>query len=62
MRILKIHASGISKHGEIDYEKVVKLSEVRHTLHVLCVCVKQNKTELCVEYFSFAGIQWSRYA
>ncbi|KAG7587139.1 P-loop containing nucleoside triphosphate hydrolase [Arabidopsis thaliana x Arabidopsis arenosa] len=27
MRILKIHASGITKHGDIDYEKVVKLSE-----------------------------------
>ncbi|CDY39033.1 BnaA02g17220D [Brassica napus] len=27
MRILKIHASGITKQGAIDYEKVVKLSE-----------------------------------
>lgn len=29
MEILKIHASGIAKHGEIDYEAVVKLAEVR---------------------------------
>ncbi|WZZ33694.1 hypothetical protein YC2023_017095 [Brassica napus] len=27
MRIIKIHASGITKQGDIDYEKVVKLSE-----------------------------------
>ena len=26
--ILKIHASGITKHGEIDYEAIVKLAEV----------------------------------
>lgn len=28
MEILKIHASGIAKHGEIDYEAIVKLGEV----------------------------------
>lgn len=28
MEILKIHAAGIAKHGEIDYEAVVKLAEV----------------------------------
>jgi len=27
LEILKIHASGITKHGEIDYEAVVKLSD-----------------------------------
>ena len=27
--VLKIHALGITKHGEIDYESVVKLAEVR---------------------------------
>jgi 26S proteasome regulatory subunit T4 len=26
-QILKIHANGITKHGEIDYESIVKLSE-----------------------------------
>ena len=26
--ILKIHASGITKNGEIDYEAIVKLAEV----------------------------------
>lgn len=28
MDILKIHAAGIAKHGEIDYEAIVKLAEV----------------------------------
>lgn len=34
MDILKIHAAGIAKHGEIDYEAVVKLAEV--SLELLC--------------------------
>lgn len=29
MEVLKIHAAGIAKHGEIDYEAVVKLAEVQ---------------------------------
>ena len=33
--ILKIHASGITKHGEIDYEAIVKLAEVLYLLHSL---------------------------
>lgn len=38
MKILEIHASRISKQGEIDYEKVVKLSEVRrHVTHTSLV-------------------------
>lgn len=32
MEILKIHAAGIAKHGEIDYEAVVKLAEVSHKM------------------------------
>lgn len=27
MEILKIHASGVTKHGDIDYEAIVKLAE-----------------------------------
>lgn len=34
MEILKIHAVGIAKHGEIDYEAVVKLAEV-----ILCAAI-----------------------
>lgn len=39
--ILKIHASGITKHGEIDYEAIVKLAEVESfsCFHV-CVSLK----------------------
>ena len=39
MDILKIHAAGIAKHGEIEYEAIVKLAEVsfnfltKRTLH-----------------------------
>ena len=33
MEILKIHAAGVAKHGEIDYEAVVKLAEVSYILH-----------------------------
>lgn len=33
MEILKIHAAGVAKHGEIDYESVVKLAEVSRVLH-----------------------------
>lgn len=28
VEVLKIHAAGITKHGEIDYEAIVKLAEV----------------------------------
>jgi 26S proteasome regulatory subunit T4 len=28
LEILKIHAAGMAKHGEIDYEAVAKLAEV----------------------------------
>ena len=28
MEILKIHATGIAKHGEIDYGAIVRLAEV----------------------------------
>lgn len=37
MEILKIHAAGIAKHGDIDYEAVVKLAEVSPTY---CPCTK----------------------
>ena len=32
MEVLKIHAAGIAKHGEIDYEAVIKLAEVSYLL------------------------------
>lgn len=41
MDILKIHASKVTKHGDIDYEAVVKLAENfngagKSKLHVYC--------------------------
>lgn len=38
MEILKIHAAGIAKHGEIDYEAVVKLAEVS----ILCFSIGEE--------------------
>jgi 26S proteasome regulatory subunit T4 len=32
--ILNIHAAGITNHGEIDYESIVKLTEVHNPLFV----------------------------
>lgn len=43
--ILKIHASGITKHGEIDYEAIVKLAEVNlHPVLVICTFWYPNQT------------------
>jgi ATP-dependent 26S proteasome regulatory subunit len=41
--VLKIHAAGIAKHGEIDYEAVVKLAEVSisYLSHVCSCCTAQ---------------------
>ncbi len=38
MEILKIHASSIAKHGDIDYEAVVKLAEVSAYFATLDTC------------------------
>ena len=39
LAILKIHAAGIAKHGEIDYEAVVKLAEVSRMMALLVLYV-----------------------
>lgn len=39
MEILKIHAAGIAKHGDIDYEAVVKLAEVGNSCYVKLIDV-----------------------
>jgi 26S proteasome regulatory subunit T4 len=38
--ILKIHASGITKHGEIDYESIVKLAEGFNGADLRNVCTE----------------------
>ena len=40
MDILKIHASPITKHGDIDYEAVVKLSEDFNGADLRNVCTE----------------------
>jgi 26S proteasome regulatory subunit T4 len=35
LEVLKIHAQGITKHGEIDYESVVKLSDGFNAVRIL---------------------------
>lgn len=40
MDILKIHASPIAKHGDIDYEAVVKLSEDFNGADLRNVCTE----------------------
>uniref|UniRef100_M4CVF1 AAA+ ATPase domain-containing protein n=2 Tax=Brassica campestris TaxID=3711 RepID=M4CVF1_BRACM len=46
MRILKIHASGITKQGAIDYEKVVKLSEGFSGADVCNICTEAGMLAL----------------
>ena len=40
MEILKIHCSGITKHGDIDYEAVVKLAEGFNGADLRNVCTE----------------------
>ncbi|KAJ8571023.1 hypothetical protein K7X08_037995 [Anisodus acutangulus] len=40
MEILKIHAAGIAKHGDIDYEVVVKLDEGFNGADLCNVCTE----------------------
>ncbi|CDY20370.1 BnaC02g24460D [Brassica napus] len=46
IRILKIHASGITKQGDIDYEKVVKLSEGFNGADMRNVCTEAGMLAL----------------
>lgn len=43
MDILKIHAAKIQKHGEIDFESVIKLSEGFNGADMVCACVGQHR-------------------
>lgn len=40
MEILKIHAAGIAKHGEIDHEAIVKLSDNFNGADLRNVCTE----------------------
>lgn len=49
MEILKIHASGIAKHGEIDYEAVVKLAEGFNGADLRNICTEAGMAAIRAE-------------
>ncbi|KAL1544232.1 26S proteasome regulatory subunit S10B B, variant 2 [Salvia divinorum] len=49
MEILKIHASGIAKHGEIDYEAVVKLAEGFNGADLRNICTEAGMSAIRAE-------------
>ncbi|KAF2324616.1 hypothetical protein GH714_015670 [Hevea brasiliensis] len=49
MEILKIHAAGIAKHGEIDYEAVVKLAEGFNGADLRNVCTEAGMSAIRAE-------------
>ncbi|KAI3789396.1 hypothetical protein L2E82_02189 [Cichorium intybus] len=49
MEILKIHAAGIAKHGEIDYEAVVKLAEGFNGADLRNVCTEAGMSAILAE-------------
>jgi 26S proteasome regulatory subunit T4 len=40
LEVLKIHAAGVTKHGEIDYEALVKLSDGFNCADLRNVCTE----------------------
>ncbi|KAG2698529.1 hypothetical protein I3843_07G154200 [Carya illinoinensis] len=49
MEILKIHAAGIAKHGEIDYEAVVKLAEGFNGADLQNICTEAGMSAIRAE-------------
>ncbi|KAF7138770.1 hypothetical protein RHSIM_Rhsim07G0242400 [Rhododendron simsii] len=49
MEILKIHAAGIAKHGEIDYEAVIKLAEGFNGADLRNVCTEAGMSAIRAE-------------
>ncbi|KAK7819148.1 26S proteasome regulatory subunit 10B homolog A isoform X2 [Quercus suber] len=49
MQILKIHAAGIAKHGEIDYEAVVNLAEGFNRADFRNVCAEAGMSAIRAE-------------
>ncbi|XP_061362928.1 26S proteasome regulatory subunit 10B homolog A-like [Gastrolobium bilobum] len=49
MEILKIHAAGVAKHGEIDYEAVVKLAEGFNGADLRNVCTEAGMAAIRAE-------------
>lgn len=59
MEILKIHAAGIAKHGEIDYEAVVKLAEASCSCSLMFQIYFINGLDEILTNLIFSGVQWS---
>ena len=60
--ILKIHASGITKHGDIDYEQIVKLSTFNGAdLSNVCrnVYFRADREYVIEEYFCYQRNNYS---
>lgn len=51
MEILKIHASKITKHGDIDYESVVKLAENFNGADLRNICTEAGM--FAIRYVDF---------
>ncbi|KAG6529150.1 hypothetical protein ZIOFF_011345 [Zingiber officinale] len=49
MEVLKIHAAGIAKHGDIDYEAVVKLAEGFNGADLRNVCTEAGMSAIRAE-------------
>ncbi|CAA2988264.1 26S protease regulatory subunit S10B homolog B [Olea europaea subsp. europaea] len=49
LEILKIHAAGIAKHGEIDYEAVVKLAEGFNGADLRNICTEAGMSAIRAE-------------
>ncbi|KAL9259737.1 26S proteasome regulatory subunit S10B homolog B-like protein [Drosera capensis] len=49
MEILKIHAAGIAKHGEIDYEAIVKLAEGFNGADLRNICTEAGMSAIRAE-------------
>ncbi|XP_021731540.1 26S proteasome regulatory subunit S10B homolog B-like [Chenopodium quinoa] len=49
LEILKIHAAGMAKYGEIDYEAVVKLAEGFNGADLRNVCTEAGMSAICAQ-------------
>ncbi|XP_042461711.1 26S proteasome regulatory subunit S10B homolog B-like isoform X1 [Zingiber officinale] len=49
IEILRIHAAGITKHGDIDYDGVAKLAEGFNAADLRNVCTEAGMSAICAE-------------
>jgi hypothetical protein len=67
MEILKIHATKITKHGDIDYEAVIKLAEGFNGADLRNICTEAGmfaiRWVLVIDILAiFGGLQWRQPA